>query len=486
MNDFEAHVIALNELLGQIAREHEWLVAAQREHQAVSGVTRPETVRAWLAQNYRFEQPMALENVVADVGGKLRQWGVQVTHPRYFGLFNPTVPGAGVVGDALTAHLNPQLATWSHSVAATEIERHLIRFLAPSIGFDPETTFGCFTTGGQESNLTAVILALTHQFPTFGATGLRGLDAHPLIYLSAEGHHSFHKIAHATGLGRHALRIVPVESKRLRMDVRALRRAIEADRPTPTDSSPPGAPSRSAVVPAMIVATAGTTTAGAIDPLSEIADVAAEVGAWLHVDAAWGGAAALVDSLRPYLGGIERADSVTWDAHKWLSVPMGAGLFFSKHPAAVEAAFAATTGYMPAGSASARDPYSTSLQWSRRFIGLKLFLALAEIGAAGLAARIERQAEMGRLLREKLIAAGFFAINETPLPVVCFSHPQIESGAIRAGAVASRLHEAGRAWISKVVFATGRTALRACITSYLTDSSDLDVLIAELAHALST
>ena len=127
----------------------------------------------------------------------------------------------------------------------------------------------------------------------------------------------------------------------------------------------------------MAVGTAGTTGAGLIDPLLQMAEISRRFGLWFHVDAAWGGSAVLSSRLRPALRGIELADSVTWDAHKWLSVPMGAGMFFCCHPDAVKQAFAISTSYMPKKTDDDTvDPFAASAQWSRRLIGLKVFMAL--------------------------------------------------------------------------------------------------------------
>jgi len=134
--------------------------------------------------------------------------------------------------------------------------------------------------------------------------------------------------------------------------------------------------------PFFVDATAGTTGSGAIDPLPEIADICAREQLWMHVDAAWGGAAAVSDRLRPHLAGIERADSITCDAHKWISVSMGAGMFFTRHRDVLREAFSVDTPYVPKEEAGP-DWYSLSLQWSRRFIGLKVFLTVAELGADG-------------------------------------------------------------------------------------------------------
>src|SRR5437899_1481602 len=165
----------------------------------------PNDIRAHLASRYDFAKPLPLDDVIADVEQMLRTWQVQVTHPRYFGLFNPSVTLASVIADALVAMYNPQLATWRTSPAANEIERHTLAWLSGKFGF-PADAVASFTSGGAEANLSAVIVALTRSFPDYGEGGLRHLSASPTIYLTGEAHHSFNKIAHITGLGRRALR----------------------------------------------------------------------------------------------------------------------------------------------------------------------------------------------------------------------------------------------------------------------------------------
>ena len=161
----------------------------------------PEEIRTYLDSRYDFTKPLPLEEVVADVEQMLQTWHVQVTHPRYFGLFNPSVTVASVVADTLVAMYNPQLATWRTSPAANEIERHTLGWLARKFGL-PANASATFTSGGAEANLSAVIVALTRAFPEYGERGLRNLAAAPTIYLTGEAHHSFNKIAHMTGLGR--------------------------------------------------------------------------------------------------------------------------------------------------------------------------------------------------------------------------------------------------------------------------------------------
>jgi glutamate/tyrosine decarboxylase-like PLP-dependent enzyme len=453
----------------QLIDEIEGFTTGVRDLPVLRQVT-PAEVRTELESHYTFEKPIPLETLTADVIRLLRAWTTHATHPRYFGLFNPSVRPACIVADALVALYNPQLAVWSHAPAANEIERLTLRAFTEALGFAPEDVLANFTTGGAEANLSAVLAALAHHFPGFAESGAAGLKSRPAIYLTSESHHSFVKIARMTGLGTDALHEVSVTGH-FTLDVDALARRIQADLEE----------GRS---PLMVVGTAGTTGAGLIDPLPRIADTASRFGLWFHVDAAWGGSAALSPRLRPAVRGIERADSVTWDAHKWLSVPMGAGMFFCRHPEAVKRAFAISTSYMPRETGDQTvDQYAATAQWSRRLIGLKVFMALAELGMDGYGELIEHQAALGDLLRIRLREAGWLIRNETPLPVVCFSHPDIQSGGLTTGKILETIYARGRVWISDVILGGQERVLRACITSFRSNESDIECLIEELERA---
>ena len=403
----------------------------------------------------------------------LSSWQVQPTHPRYFGLFNPSVRPASIVADALVAAANPQVCLYSHAPGANEIERHVLGFIAGLFGYqlDSEGGLAHFTSGGQEANHTAVAVALTARFPSLGQGGLRSLTAQPVFYLSEEGHHSFEKVAHSTGLGRQALRFVPTD-KTLKLDLKALAAMIDKDR-------------RDGHSPFMVIGTAGTTSAGIIDPLPELAAFTRETNLWFHVDAAWGGAACISDRLRAHLRGIEKANSITCDAHKWFSVPVGAGMFFCRDRRAVQQTFSTEAAYAPEQTHDGRIyPFVTSMQWSRRFIGLKLFMMLAEHGREGIARRIGHQTAMGELLRAELRHSWWKVLNDTPLPVVCFTHPAIESGVLSASAMVEELRRRQAAWISKTRLPGGVPALRACITHYETDELDIKALVQALNEAM--
>jgi aromatic-L-amino-acid decarboxylase len=424
-----------------------------------------EEIRSYLGSRYDFHQSLPLEEVVNDVERMLRSWQVQVTHPRYFGLFNPSVTFASVVADTLVAMYNSQLANWRTSPAANEMERHTLGWLAEKFGL-PKDSIATFTSGGTEANLSAVVVALTRAFPDYGEHGLRRLNGTPAVYLTAEAHNGYNKIAHMTGLGRRALRIIPTDGD-LKMSLAELQQQVEQDR-------------NNGFLPFMVIATAGTTATGVIDPLPEIGKFCREQGLWLHVDAAWGGSAILAPSLKHHLAGIGDADSITCDAHKWLSVTMGCGMFFCRHPETVAEAFRADVSYMPSKKAGpVFDPFTNSAQWSRRFIGLKLFMSLAERGEAGYAEMLEHQTRMGDVLREALKASGWSILNSTPLPLVCFTR----EGLVPTEFLAS-LHKHQIAWMSQSRVGD-IPVVRACITSFRTTEQDIHWVVSEMNRLIA-
>ncbi|MEP7345897.1 MAG: pyridoxal-dependent decarboxylase, partial [Gemmatimonadaceae bacterium] len=362
---------ALRPLLDRLATEIDQVYDRVRE-MPVTPTIGVEELRAKLAAHFDLTKARSPADVFDEVTYFLREYSLQVTHPRYFGLFNPAVLPTTIIADALVALYNPQTGGWSHAPAANEMERLVLRYLAESLGFVPDEISAHFTSGGNEANHTAVIAALAHTFPVWAKRGVRALTGQPTLYVSSESHHSFDKVARATGLGADAVRSVKADSA-LRLRGTDAAAAIERDIAAGSQ-------------PFMLVATAGTTGGGAIDAIEELAEVARRFRLWFHVDAAWGGSAALIPRLRHLLAGAERADSLTWDAHKWLNVPLGAGMFFTRHPIALTRAFGVDTGYIPPTEKGGVDLYKNSMQWSRRFIGLKVLFALAEHGHDGMAA----------------------------------------------------------------------------------------------------
>jgi glutamate/tyrosine decarboxylase-like PLP-dependent enzyme len=255
------------------------------------------------------------------------------------------------------------------------------------------------------------------------------------------------------------------------MDIDALRQMIEEDRGLGYE-------------PFLIIGTAGTTSAGVVDPLGVMSDVARANGLWFHVDAAWGGAAVLVPELHAVVSGIETADSITFDPHKYLSIPMGAGMYLTRHRDTLGRIFSVSTAYMPKESErlAVVDPYVHSLQWSRRFIGLKLFLTLSTIGWNGYAHILRRQSEMGDLLREQLTSRGWRVVNRTKLPVVCFTPSNEEWDMAMHQRASDAVVESRSAWISTIMLGGKKPALRACITNYRTGPEHIETLLTILSN----
>ena len=431
-------------------------------------------IRAF-AESFTFDRPLPAAETLRTIATHLTRYQVHTPHPNYYGLFNPAASTMSIAADALAAALNPQLAAWSHSPLAAEMELHLIRSLAGKFGIPRDLADGVFTSGGAEANHTALLTALFRRWPELGAKGLRALDRQPVFYVSAEGHHSFLKAAKASGLGADALREIEVDSS-LRMIPGALRAALARDL-------------AQGFAPFLAVATAGTTGAGAIDPVPEVARIARDHNLWFHLDAAWGGAAALVPELRPLLHGAEQADSITFDAHKFLSVSMGAGIYLTRHPDILTRSFGTLTAYMPKEGErlQAVDAFSHSMQWSRRFTGLKLFLSLAVAGWEGYAGTIRHQIAMGELLRTQLRDHGWRIVNDTPLPLVCFTDDNAAWDLAHCQRVANAVIASGQAWMSTIQVGTQKQpALRACITSFRTEPRHVETLLAALNQARRT
>jgi glutamate/tyrosine decarboxylase-like PLP-dependent enzyme len=214
-----------------------------------------------------------------------------------------------------------------------------------------------------------------------------------------------------------------------------------------------------------------------IDPLVSCAAVARSHGVWYHVDAAWGGAALSSERLRGLLAGIELADSLTIDAHKWFATTMGCGMFISRDAAVLTEAFRVATDFMPS-NASSLDPYLNTVQWSRRFLGLRLFLSLAAAGWKGYGAHVERAVEVIAQVKSRLQARGWLAVNDSSLAVLCLV-PPAELGEIRD--IVRNLLSSGRAWVARATF-EGREVIRICATHGETTLADVDELVNAL-HA---
>ncbi len=415
--------------------------------------------RAELAA-YDFDRPRPLQELLHWTIERMQHGIVQMANPRYFGLFNPGPNFPAQCADRIAGLFNPQLASSGSSPVPVELERRVIAAIAQRAAFGEEAT-GHFATGGSESNYTALLCALTGAHPQFAIHGARAFAGPVKLYSSRECHIAWLKIAHQAGVGRAALRLVDTDGRGC-MDPRALLRAIAEDR-------------ADGAVPVMVVATAGTTGGGMIDPLHACADVARRENLWYHIDAAWGGAALASNRLRGLLAGIERADSFTIDAHKWLAATMGCAVFVTRRGDLLSEAFHASTSFMPSSVAGV-DPYLNSVQWSRRFLGLRLFLALASAGWEGLGAHVERSVEVVDRVKERLVRLGWTVANDSPLAVLDVV-PPAALGPVRD--LVRRVVASGRAWVAATAF-EGRDVVRICATNGESSMDDIDALVAAL------
>ena len=381
---------------------------------------------------------------------------VQMTHPGHLGLFNPSPNFASECADRIASAFNPQICVYTHAPVAVEIERHTINQIALRAGM-PAGSGGHFTSGGAEANATSVLCALQAKFPDYGEDGLMSLKSWPMIYVSAESHLAWLKIAHSMGIGRRAVRLIATDGQG-RMDADCLKMTLEQD-------------VKDGLTPVMVAATAGTTNAGMIDPIGQCRSLADKFELWLHVDAAWGGALIASPKHRSHLSGIENADSVTIDAHKWFATTMGTGIFFTSRPVVLEEVFRVSASYMPESDAS-KDYYSSSMQWSRPFTGLKMFLALASAGWDGFARHVERSILLTDRLAEILVASAWKRVNASPMGVACFVPPKGNQDVDRC---VNAVHDDGRFWVSKAKF-EGQSVLRACVTNGRTDEETIDQL----------
>ena len=349
--------------------------------------------------------------------------GFHVPAANYFGLMNPTPTYMGFLGEALAAGLNPQLATLARSQLASKIELETIQWIGSRVGWPGEFS-GTFTSGGNEANFSALALA---PLPSFRAQLKRELQQLARLSSCMPRRRHTTRLDKSTGLlgiGRKALRRVAV-NERLQLDPGALEQAIRQDLGEGRK-------------PVCVVATAGTTSSGIIDDLPAIAHVCRQNDLWMHVDGAYGASLIFSDRYRSLVQGIELADSLTIDPHKWLAVPFAAGVVLTRHPRLLEQAFAVYAPYMPkAKDASLPDNSRISTQWTRRMNSLKLWLTLRAHGRKGYEELIARQFDLAASFADWIRASKGYELAATPmLPIVNFRLKKIADDDIAAAQIA--------------------------------------------------
>lgn len=380
-------------------------------------------------------------------------------HPAFFAYFANSSSGPAILGELLAAAFNPNAMLWRTSPAATELELVVLDWLRQMLGFR-EPLFGVIQDTASASTLVA--LAAAREALAGLDVRQRGLSGAPRLrmYASEHAHSSVEKAGIVLGIGRDGFRAIPSDAE-FRMDVTALAKAIAEDR-------------AAGFLPFAVTATAGTTSTTAIDPVPAIADVCAREGLWLHVDAAYGGAAAVVPELRFVLQGAERADSLVVNPHKWLFVPIDLSVLYTRRPEVVRRAFSLVPDYLRTpeeGLAPNLMDYGVSL--GRRFRALKLWFVIRAFGVQGIAERVREHVRLAAVFRGWLEADPLFEIAApAPLSVVCFrlrfpGGPAAEAER-RNEAVVESVNASGEAFLSTTRLG-GRTTLRLAVGNIRTE-----------------
>ena len=411
--------------------------------------------------------------VLDDVCSEMIAKGFHVPAANYFGLMNPTPAYMAVLAEAFVAALNPQLATLARSQLASKIEQETVRWIGERVGWNCPFN-GTFTSGGNEANFSALALALTAKFPSAVNDGVRSISGAPVVYASSEAHHSLDKSTGLLGIGRKAVRRIGV-TDRIQLDLEQLDRALRDDL-------------SAGHLPFCVVATAGTTNSGAIDDLPSIADFCRRHKLWMHVDGAYGAAAIFSDKHRGLVRGIELADSITVDPHKWLAMPFAAGVVLTSHPDLLKTTFGVTTPYMPKVSTPLPpENFAISTQWTRRMNALKLWLTLKVHGREAYEEHIDRQVQLAGWFEQQIRNSSYFKLFASPmLPIfnLCLkeSMDNEENNAQVLQAIVGDVTRDGQQWISTTLV-NGRTVIRVMIISYLTEQRHLQELLERLHSA---
>ncbi|MEP7347799.1 MAG: pyridoxal-dependent decarboxylase, partial [Gemmatimonadaceae bacterium] len=440
----------------------------------VGGRATVAEVRAAVTRDVPNE-PLAIEELVASLRTLALENATYTGHPGFMAYITGAGTVPGVAADLLAAALNQNVGGWRLSPGATEIELHLGRWFSSRLGL-PETAGGYVTSGGAMAAFVALKAARDNK----AGWSIRDLGTRagpPLtVYASEQVHDVNTRSADMLGMGRDAVRVVPCDDN-LRMRVDALRQYVARDL-------------RHGHKPIAVIATAGTVSTGAIDPLDEIADVCAEHGLWLHVDGAYGGVAALTDALRPLFHGIERADSVALDPHKWLYTPHSGGVIVVRDMQTLADAFAIDPSYVHDDkelTGRGVDLYALGPQFSRGFHALKIWVSLLAHGWKAYERRIAHDVALARYLYNCAAAnPDLEPVGPVPeLSIACFRYvPREFRGDRSAEPYLNRLNErlmselqlGGSVFPSNAVV-DGRFALRACIVNFRTEAVDVEMLI---------
>jgi aromatic-L-amino-acid decarboxylase len=354
-------------------------------------------------------EPESFDRIFADFERVLLPGTTHWNHPGFFAYFATSGSGPGVLAELLSAALNAQAMLWRTGPAATELEEVALSWLRQLMGL-PSSFEGVIYDTASISSLHALAAARQAAVPLVKELGLAARPdiAKLTVYCSEEAHSSIDKAVMLIGLGRSAIRKIATDEA-LRMRPDALSDAIDRDR-------------RDGLTTMAVVATVGTTSTTSVDPVEEIADICQARGIWLHIDAAYGGVAAILPQMRGILKGADRADSLVVNPHKWLFTPFDLSVLYCRRMDVVRDAFSLIPAYLQTGEAEGvRNLMDTGIQLGRRFRSLKLWAILRYFGAEGLQSRLAEHIRLARLFAGWVDASDRFErLAAVPFSVVCF------------------------------------------------------------------
>jgi aromatic-L-amino-acid/L-tryptophan decarboxylase len=432
--------------------------------------------RDWLTHQDLPAAGRPLDDLVQDVRTRILPYPMGNGHPRFFGWVNSPPSPAGIAVSSLAAALNPSCAGGDHAGAL--LEHSVLRWLAELVGYPHRPGGGLLTSGASMATIIAIASARQRAARRDGwDVREEGLSGRPpmVMYVSAEAHGCLRKAAELLGLGSRHLRVVRVTDT-FRLDVNALRAVVAEDLAT-------------GLRPFCVAASAGTVNTGAIDPLDEIADVAAEHGLWFHVDGAYGALAILAGQAAPAFAGWERADSVVLDPHKWLGVPVDCGCVLLRDPTFARDAFSLVPAYL-------RDDGAGDLGWfaeygpeqTRQFRALRAWATMAHLGREGIVRLVDHTMRLAYRLAALIEESDDFELlAPVTTSITAFRYrprPELAPDPLDAlnRAIPSAVQRRGRAFLTGTRLA-GAEAMRACFLNPATTEQDLAILLAEVRAA---
>jgi aromatic-L-amino-acid decarboxylase len=412
------------------------------------------------------EQPVALDTIIGDLDTVVMPGIVHWGHPAFLGYFGSTSNGPALLGEIAAAALNVSAMTWRTSPAATELESVVLQWIRRMLGL-PGAFMGVVYDTASVALLHALAAARERCAPMVRERGLTGRSDVPVcrVYASDQAHSSIEKAMIALGLGEENVVRVPSDAE-FRLDVAALRAAMEAD-------------ARTGIRPMAVVATVGTTSTTSVDPVGEIAAVCRESGAWLHVDAAYGCALGILPEGRWAMAGVEQADSVVVNPHKWMFVPLDFSALYTRHPDELRAVFSLTPEYLRGDAAAGQVDYMDyGIQLGRRFRALKAWMVFRAFGRSGIAARIREHCRLAQEWAGWVDADPLFErAAPVPMAVVCFrcapSGLEDEACDRLNEAIVDAVIASGEAYLTHTRL-RGRVVMRVGIGNVLTTAAHLE------------